>query len=97
LLFFTNIRDKFLKGQLVSGLLTTSSIQCDDGLIASYNISKLIAKLGKAHTIGGQLILTAIKEVLETVLHHSASYNIIKKIPLKTILCDDEFMRWLKT
>lgn len=82
LLFFTNIRDKFLNAPSVSGLLTTSSTQCDDGLIASYNISKLIAKSGKAHTIGEQLILPAIKEVLETVLHHSASYNIIKKVPL---------------
>ncbi|KAE9523112.1 hypothetical protein AGLY_016499 [Aphis glycines] len=82
LLFFTNIRDKFLKAPSVSGLLTTSSTQCDDGLIASYNTSKLIAKSGKAHTIGEQLILPAIKEVLETVLHHSASYNVIKKVPL---------------
>jgi len=85
LLFFTNIRDKFLKAPSVSGLLTTSSTQCDDGLIASYNISKLIANSGKAHTIGEQLILPAIKEVLETVLHHSASYNVIKKVPL----CND--------
>lgn len=52
LLFFTNIRDKFLKAPSVSDLLTTSSTQCDDGLIAFYNISKLIAKSGKAHTIG---------------------------------------------
>ncbi|VVC42718.1 Hypothetical protein CINCED_3A003924, partial [Cinara cedri] len=82
LLFFTNIRDRCLKAPSVSGLLTTSSTQCDDGLIASYNISKLIAKSGKAHTIGEQLILPDIKEVLETVLHHSASYNVFKKVLL---------------
>lgn len=80
--FFTNIRDKFLKAPSVSGLLATSSQKCDDGLIASYNISKLIAKSGKAHTIGEELILPAVKEVLETVLHHPGASNVIKNVPL---------------
>jgi zinc finger BED domain-containing protein 5/7/8/9 len=80
--FFTNIRHKFLKAPSVSGLLATSSKQCNDGLIASYNISKLIAKSGKAHTIGKELILPAVKEVLEMVLHHRAASNVIKNVPL---------------
>ncbi|XP_025406676.1 SCAN domain-containing protein 3-like [Sipha flava] len=80
--FFTNIRDKFLKAPSVSGLCAGSSKQCDDGLIASYNISKLIAKSGKAHTIGEELILPAVKEILETVLHHSASHSVIQNVPL---------------
>ncbi|KAH1021787.1 hypothetical protein HUJ04_011272, partial [Dendroctonus ponderosae] len=36
---------------------------------SSYNISLLIAKSGKAHTIEEELILPAIEEVLKTVLH----------------------------
>ncbi|CAH1983840.1 unnamed protein product [Acanthoscelides obtectus] len=53
----------------------------DDGLRASYNISLLIAKSGKPHTIGEKLILPAVEEVLKTVLHKPAS-DIIKRIPL---------------
>ncbi|XP_060862357.1 protein FAM200C-like [Metopolophium dirhodum] len=54
-----------------------------DGLISSYYVSKLIAKSGKAHTTGEELILPAVKEILETVLHHSASHSVIKKSPIK--------------
>ncbi|XP_071042470.1 protein FAM200C-like [Parasteatoda tepidariorum] len=70
------------KAPSVSGLLATSSKKCDDGLIASYDRSKIIAKSEKAHTIGAELMLPVVKEVLETVLHHSAASNVIKKIPL---------------
>ena len=52
-----------------------------DGLRASYNISLLIAKSGKPHTIGEQLILPAIAEVLNNVLQKPA-HDIIKKMPL---------------
>jgi len=50
-----------------------------DGLFASYNISLMIAKSGKPHTIGEELIIPAISEVIRTVLHKPAS-DIIKKI-----------------
>ena len=37
--------------------------------MASYNnISKLIAKTAKPHTIGEDLVLPAAKEIIETVL-----------------------------
>ncbi|CAH1959042.1 unnamed protein product [Acanthoscelides obtectus] len=39
----------------------------DDGLRACSNISLLIAKSGKPHTIGEKLILPAVEEVLKTV------------------------------
>ncbi|CAH1998960.1 unnamed protein product [Acanthoscelides obtectus] len=58
-----------------------STSQRNDGLRSSYNISLLIAKSGKAHTIGEKLILSAVEEVLKTVLHKPAS-DIIKRIPL---------------
>ena len=53
----------------------------DDGFVASYNISLLIAKCGKPHTIGEKLILPAIKEVISTVMHQDAS-SVVRSIPL---------------
>ena len=53
----------------------------DDGLKASYNISLLIAKAGKPHTIWKELILPAVKEIIKTVLHKSPE-QVIKSIPL---------------
>ena len=56
--------------------------QNDDGLIASYNTSLLIAKAGKSHyTIGEQLILPAIQEAVTTVMHTDGR-RLIKSIPL---------------
>ena len=51
-------------------------------MIASYTISKLIAKTGKAHTIAEELILLTIKEILETVLHHSTRSRAMENVPL---------------
>lgn len=59
----------------------SASQQNIDGLHASYNISLLIGKSGKPHTIGEELILPAISEVLSIFLHKS-SHDIIKTIPL---------------
>ena len=49
-------------------MFTSSSKNSDDGLKASYNISLLIAKACKPHTIGEELILPAVKEVIKTVV-----------------------------
>ncbi|CAH2010341.1 unnamed protein product [Acanthoscelides obtectus] len=62
-------------------MFASTSQRNDDGLRASYNISLLIAKSGKLHTIGEKLSLPAVEEVLKTVLHKPAS-DIIKRIPL---------------
>ncbi|CAH2021449.1 unnamed protein product [Acanthoscelides obtectus] len=62
-------------------MFASTSLRNDDGLRASYNISLLIAKSGRPHTIGEKLILPAVEEVLKTVLHKPAS-DIIKRIPL---------------
>ncbi len=56
--------------------------QGDDGLRASFNISMLIAKAGKPHTIGDSLIMPAVCEVLNTVVHRNAPEEVIKSIPL---------------
>ena len=64
-------------------MFASSSQHSFDGLLASYNLSLMIAKKGKPHMIGEELILPAVKEVLNTVLHYKASSSVIKSIPLK--------------
>ena len=62
-------------------IFTSSLKNSDDGLKSSYNISLLIVKAGKPHTIGEELILPAFEEVIKTVLHKSPE-QVIKSIPL---------------
>ena len=87
LAFFHSLRNQFLKRKTMN-MFTSSSKNSDDGLKASYNISLLIAKAGKPHTIGEELILPAVKEVIKTVLHKSPE-QVIKSIPLS----DNSFQR----
>ena len=53
-------------------------------LAFSYNISLMISKSGKPHTIDVELIILVISKVIRTVLHNTASC-IIKKMRLTTI------------
>lgn len=78
--YFQVLEEKYFKHPTISKLFESSTKQGNDGLQASY-ISLLIAKAGKLYTIGEELILPAIKEVINTVLHKPAS-DIIRKIPL---------------
>ena len=80
LAFFHSLRDQFLKRKTMN-MFTSSSKNSDDGLKAFYNISLLIAKTGKPHTIGEELILPAVKELIKTVLHKSPG-QVMKSIPL---------------
>ncbi|CAH2017552.1 unnamed protein product [Acanthoscelides obtectus] len=79
--YLQTLKDKFQKRPTLDRMFASTSQRNDDGLRASYNISLLIAKSGKPHTIGEKLILPAVEEVLKTVLHKPAS-DIIKRIPL---------------
>ncbi|CAH2009376.1 unnamed protein product [Acanthoscelides obtectus] len=83
--YFQTLKDKFQESPTLDRMFASTSQRNDDddddGLRASYNISLLIAKSGKPHTIGEKLILPAVEEVLKTVLHKPAS-DIIKRIPL---------------
>ena len=74
LAFFHSLQ--FLK-QKTMNMFTSSSKNSDDSLKASL----LIAEAGKPHTIGEELILPAVKEVIKTVLHKSPE-QVIKSIPL---------------
>uniref|UniRef100_A0A2C9M3T7 DUF4371 domain-containing protein n=1 Tax=Biomphalaria glabrata TaxID=6526 RepID=A0A2C9M3T7_BIOGL len=79
--YFQTLKDRSQNRPTVDKMFTSTSQREDDGLRASYNISLLIAKSGKPHTVGEKLILPAVAEVLQTVLHKPAS-DIIKRIPL---------------
>ena len=66
---------------MIGNMFARTSQQSTDGLRASYNISLLIARSGKYHTIGEELIQPAVREVRHTVVHKSPD-QIIKAIPL---------------
>ena len=79
--FFISLRDN---RKTMGNMFRKVDSQNNDGLIASYNISLLIAKAGKSHTIGEQLILPAIQEALTTVMHTD------RRSLIKSILLSDE-------
>ncbi|CAH1957660.1 unnamed protein product [Acanthoscelides obtectus] len=90
--YFQTLKDKFQKRPTLDRMFASTSQRNDDGLRASYNISLLIAKSGKPHTIGEKLILPAVEEVLKTVLHKPVS-DIIKRIPLSNNTVEDVLMK----
>ena len=71
-----------IKKRVIGSIFSHSSQQSNDGLRASYNIALLIAKSGKPHNIGEELLLPVVTEVLKTVLHHKSPAQITKAIPL---------------
>lgn len=79
--FFQSLRDQLRKRTTIGSMFCKTSQQNTDGFRASYNISLLIAKSGKLRTIGEELIIPAVSEVIKTVLHKSAE-DIINKISL---------------
>ncbi|KAG8231017.1 hypothetical protein J437_LFUL010939 [Ladona fulva] len=79
--YFRTLKEKFIKQPTLAKLFSTATSQDGDGLLSSYNILLMIAKLGKPHTIGEELIIPAISEVMSIVLHKPVS-DIMKKISL---------------
>ena len=70
-----------MKRNTLSDMFKKGNTKSKDGMLASYNISKLIAKDGKPHSIGETLILPAISEVISTVMNQNAA-EILRSIPL---------------
>lgn len=79
--YFKKLREQFQKKPSIKQMLTEKVNKLDKGLVASYEISNLIAKSGKPHTIAETLIIPAISIVLSTVMDRNA-YEIIQNIPL---------------
>ncbi|RXN05228.1 SCAN domain-containing [Labeo rohita] len=78
--FFQALKEKHGR-RVISSLFTRTSSQNDSGLIASYNISLLIAKCGQSFTIGEKLVIPVIKEVISTVMERDPT-QVLKSIPL---------------
>ena len=77
-------------------MFTSSSKDSDDGLNDSYNISLMIAKAGKPTTIGEELILPAVKEVIKSALHTSLE-QVINRLLTVTTQFNKEETKCLKT
>ncbi|KFD46691.1 hypothetical protein M513_12401 [Trichuris suis] len=79
--YFRSLQEKIPKRRTLPGIMATSSRIEHDCLLVSYRLALMIAKAGKAHSIGEELILPAAAEIIETVLHQPARAT-IDKIPL---------------
>ncbi|XP_072403918.1 zinc finger BED domain-containing protein 5-like [Chiloscyllium punctatum] len=73
--------NKFSQRPMISIAFSKMGATNVDGLVASYNRAKLIAKCGKPHSVGESLALPAIAQLLSTVLHQEPSMT-IKCIPI---------------
>ncbi|GFY69884.1 SCAN domain-containing protein 3 [Trichonephila inaurata madagascariensis] len=78
--YFQILKEKLQKRPTMDRMFASTSQRDDNDLQASYNISLLIAK---SDTIGEELILPAVEDVLKIIIPKSAS-DIIKRIPLTT-------------
>ncbi|KFD63479.1 hypothetical protein M514_24405 [Trichuris suis] len=71
--YFKSLPEKFRKRPTLSNMFSTRTALEMDCLRASFNISLMIARSGKAHTIGEELLQPVVSEVLRTVLHMPAA------------------------
>nr|XP_020653392.1 SCAN domain-containing protein 3-like [Pogona vitticeps]XP_020653393.1 SCAN domain-containing protein 3-like [Pogona vitticeps] len=81
--FFQSLKAKFEGRSTVKKLSGKSSLNADKGLICSYELSLLIAKHGKPHSIGETLILPVVKEIFPIMLGPSSS-TVTQSIPLSS-------------
>ena len=79
--FFKALLEQYNRRNTIRNMIRRKNEAVEDGLCASYRIAELIAKNGKSITIGETLILTAIQEVISTVMHQNPEY-VVRVIPL---------------
>ncbi|XP_076348271.1 SCAN domain-containing protein 3-like [Tachypleus tridentatus] len=79
--YFKKLRDDFQARKTVSQLFNSKVCKMSDGLLASYEISKIIAKAGKPHNVGETVILPAVSVIISSVMKQNAS-EITNSIPL---------------
>lgn len=81
LAYYSDLKEKYAKRTTVGELFKKQSSNVDKGLITSYQISLLIARCGKQHTIGETLILPAIKVFINTMMGSNSS-DLTPSVPL---------------
>lgn len=79
--FFKKLRDDFRSRKTILQVFNEKSSMIDNGLIASYEISQLIAKVGREHTIAESLILPSVSIVISRVMNQNPN-AITQVIPL---------------
>ncbi|XP_072380939.1 zinc finger MYM-type protein 6-like [Diabrotica undecimpunctata] len=80
--YFAELKAKYERRVTVGSLIAKATKKNDKGLLASYKVSFLIAKSGKPHTIGEELILPAVNEIVDTMLGPSQASHITDAVPL---------------
>ena len=78
--YFRDLKVKFEKRPTIGALFKSCRNEVEKGLIASYKVSKLIAKCGKSHNIGETLIIPAVKEIISTMM--ATQKDVTSSIPL---------------
>lgn len=78
--YFQDLKDQLSK-RSISKMFVRKVNQAESGLVASYNISLLIAKSGLPFTVGEKLVIPAIKEAISTVMERDPS-PVMQAIPL---------------
>ena len=78
--YFQALKEQHSK-RSISSLFARKVDRSESGLVASYNISLLIAKSGLPFTVGERLVLPAIKEAISTVMERDPA-PVLKAIPL---------------
>ncbi|XP_072377271.1 zinc finger MYM-type protein 6-like [Diabrotica undecimpunctata] len=80
--YFAELKAKYERRVTVGSLIAKATKKNDKGLLASYKVSFLIAKSGKPHTIGEELILPAVNEIVDTMWGPSQASQVIDAVPL---------------
>ncbi|GFY37621.1 zinc finger BED domain-containing protein 5 [Trichonephila inaurata madagascariensis] len=75
--YFQILKEKLQKLPTMDRMFASTSQRDNNGLQVSYNISLLTAKSEKSHTIGEEMILPDVENVLKAIISKSASdiYN----------------------
>uniref|UniRef100_A0A5S6QNG2 DUF4371 domain-containing protein n=1 Tax=Trichuris muris TaxID=70415 RepID=A0A5S6QNG2_TRIMR len=79
--YFRKLRDKIMNRRTLRSVISSEARVERDSLVAPYKISLMIARCGKPHTIGEQLLVPVVNEVLRTIFHDSEP-DISRKISL---------------
>ena len=79
--YFRKLRDDFQGRKTLIQMFSSQARKVSNDLLASYEISDIIAKAGKPHNIGETVILPAVSVIISSVMKQNAS-EIINSISL---------------